>query len=116
MSLDDDPWKIVALKNPDKELHEKSAANDDPLNLLHPSRVLLAGKPNSGKTAVALAILARKQPPFETGRSQSGIGPGARRSRNDPTSAAQVSALPLYVRRLSSPNLSSGSPLSNTGT
>ena len=62
---DDDPWKIVALKNPDKELHEKTAANDDPLNLLHPSRVLLAGKPNSGKTAVVLALIARKQPVFE---------------------------------------------------
>jgi hypothetical protein len=62
---DDDPWKIVALKNPDKELHEKTAANDDPLNLLHPSRVLLAGKPNSGKTAVVLAMIARKQPVFE---------------------------------------------------
>lgn len=51
---DEDPWKIVALKNPDKELHEKSAANDDPLNLLHPSRVLLAGKPNSGVTRFML--------------------------------------------------------------
>ena len=63
--MDDDQWKIVATKNPDKELHEKTAANDDPLNLLHPSRVLLAGKPNSGKTAVVLNLCGRKQPPFE---------------------------------------------------
>lgn len=61
----DDPWQIVAMRNPDKELHEKTASNDDPLNLLHPSRVLLAGKPNSGKTAVVHNLIARKQPPFE---------------------------------------------------
>ena len=36
-----DAWEIVPLQNPDKELHEKTAANDDPLSLLHPSRVLL---------------------------------------------------------------------------
>ena len=60
-----DEWAIVAMKNPDKDLHEKTAANDDPLNTLHPSRVLLAGKPNSGKTAVVHNLIARKQPAFE---------------------------------------------------
>eukprot|EP01047_Picozoa_sp_COSAG01_P040091 COSAG01_NODE_3354_length_6215_cov_299.344016_4_plen_199_part_00 len=61
----EDKWTIKAVANPDKELHEKSASNDDPLNLLHPSRILLAGKPNSGKTAVVHNLICRKQPHFE---------------------------------------------------
>ena len=63
-----DPWKIVpAGPNRDKTDHEtnKGKENADPLNLLHPFRCLLAGKPNSGKTEVALALIARQTPPFE---------------------------------------------------
>ena len=63
-----DPWAIVpAGPNPDKSDHEtnKQKENSDPLNVLHPARILLAGKPNSGKTEVALACIARQTPPFE---------------------------------------------------
>ena len=63
-----DPWAIVpAGDNPDKHDHETNAdkASADPLDLLHPFRCLLAGKPKSGKTEVALAILARQTKPFE---------------------------------------------------
>jgi DNA polymerase III delta prime subunit len=61
----EDKWAIKPIENPDKKLHEKTATNDDPLNLLHPTRLLLAGKPNSGKSLVALTCIARKQPTFE---------------------------------------------------
>ena len=60
----EDKWAIKALPNPDKTDHE-SEPGVDPLDICHPFRLLLAGKPNSGKTSVALACVARQNPPFE---------------------------------------------------
>ena len=68
MQRPEDPWAIqVAPPNPDKWDHEKAEdkVNDDPLNYLHPFRACVAGKPNSGKTNYALALIARQTPPFE---------------------------------------------------
>lgn len=62
----DDPWAIaIAPPNPDKWDHERQKDNADPINYLHPFRLCVAGKPNSGKTNFALACIARQTPPFE---------------------------------------------------
>ena len=56
---------IIPIKNPDKIWHEKWTLNRDPLNLPHPFRGVLLGKPNSGKTTVMKNILVRARPVFE---------------------------------------------------
>lgn len=66
MQSTDDPWAIaIAPPNPDKWDHERQKDNDDPINYLHPFRLCVAGKPNSGKTNYALSCISRQTPPFE---------------------------------------------------
>ena len=59
------PKEIIPIKNPDKGWHEKWTPHRDPLNLPHPFRAVLLGKPNSGKTTVMKNILIRCKPIFE---------------------------------------------------
>jgi ABC-type phosphate/phosphonate transport system ATPase subunit len=60
------PKKLIHLKNADKHFHEKWTQKRDPLNIPHPYRACIIGKPNSGKTSVIKNILVRADPPFET--------------------------------------------------
>ena len=59
------PKKIIPIKNPDKAFHEKWRPGRDPLNIPHPFRAVLLGKPNSGKTTVMKNILIRAMPEFQ---------------------------------------------------
>ena len=59
------PKELIPIKNPDKDWHEKWTPHCDPLNIPHPFRAVLLGKPNSGKTTVMKNILIRAKPAFE---------------------------------------------------
>jgi hypothetical protein len=62
------PYKIVPVKNGDKELHEKWYEGRDPVNIPSPYRWLFTAKPDGGKTTAALTIIAHTQDspePFE---------------------------------------------------
>jgi hypothetical protein len=59
------PKEIIVIENPDKKWHEKWKKNRDELNIPHPFRAVLLGKPNSGKTLIMKNILARATPEFE---------------------------------------------------
>ena len=59
------PKEIIAFPNADKGFHESWKKEDDELNFPHPFRVVLTGRPNSGKTTVVKNILIRQNPPFE---------------------------------------------------
>jgi len=59
------PQCIIPIKNPDKAFHEKWKPSRDPLNLPHPFRVCLLGKPNSGKTTIMKNIIVRCRPAFQ---------------------------------------------------
>jgi hypothetical protein len=59
------PKMIIPIPNPDKGFHESWTKGRDALNLPHPYRVVLLGKPNSGKTTVMKNILIRAKPEFE---------------------------------------------------
>ena len=58
------PTKVIAIKNADKNWHEKWEPWRDLLNIPHPFRAVLMGPPNSGKTTVVKNILMRADPPF----------------------------------------------------
>ena len=62
------PKRIIPFRNRDKEFHETWDAQRDWLDIPHPFRMLLAAKPNGGKTTVILNIIlrvARSDRPFE---------------------------------------------------
>ena len=61
------PKEILIIKNPDKFYHEnwKTPKNRDPLDIPHPYRIVICGKPNSGKSMLAKNILLRASKPFE---------------------------------------------------
>lgn len=59
------PNKLLVLKNPDKEFHEKWTKGRNMLNPPHPFRMLLLGPPHVGKTCTAKNILLRQDPPFK---------------------------------------------------
>jgi hypothetical protein len=59
------PQCIIPIKNPDKLFHEKWTPSRDPLDLPHPFRICLLGKPNSGKTTIMKNIIVRCTPEFE---------------------------------------------------
>lgn len=59
------PQRIIPISNPDKEFHESWSEDRDPLNIPHPYRACLFGKPNVGKTTIALNLLLRADPPFK---------------------------------------------------
>ena len=59
------PKKLIYIKNPDKNFHEKWTKHRDELDIPHPSRILAVGPPNMGKTLVAKNIILRANPPYE---------------------------------------------------
>ena len=62
------PNAIIPIQNNDKTFHEKWKANRDWLDFPHPFRMILASKPNSGKTTVIKNVLIRTalgDDPFE---------------------------------------------------
>jgi len=62
------PNRIIAFRNHDKEFHEAWSPDRDWLDIPHPFRMVLAAKPNGGKTTVILNIILRvacSDAPFE---------------------------------------------------
>jgi len=59
------PNKILVLKNADKSFHESWTKGRNLMNFPHPSRILLLGPPNSGKTNIVKNLLIRAKPQFE---------------------------------------------------
>ena len=62
------PSKIIPFENHDKLFHEQWYEGRDWLDIPHPFRMLLAAKPNGGKTTVILNIILRVacgKTPFE---------------------------------------------------
>ena len=59
------PDRILVIKNPDKEFHEKWYRGRNKLNIPHPFRAVLLGPPHRGKTLTVKNILLREDPPFE---------------------------------------------------
>ena len=53
------PKRIIPFQNRDKAFHEIWDAERDWLDIPHPFRILLASKPNGGKTTVILNIILR---------------------------------------------------------
>lgn len=53
------PRKIIPFKNKDKQFHEEWTSDRDWLDIPHPFRMVLASKPNGGKTTVILNIILR---------------------------------------------------------
>ena len=62
------PSRIIPFENHDKAFHEQWYEGRDLLDIPHPFRMLLAAKPNGGKTTVILNIILRVacgKDPFE---------------------------------------------------
>jgi hypothetical protein len=59
------PDVLLALKNADKEFHEKWNKGRNMLNITHPFRAVFLGPPNTGKSTSVKNILLRADPPFE---------------------------------------------------
>lgn len=59
------PKEILHIKNADKGFHEKWTKGRDPLNIPHPFRCVLMGKPNSGKSTIIKNLILRALPEFE---------------------------------------------------
>ena len=62
------PFRIIPFRNRDKSFHESWTPGRDWLDFLHPFRMLLAAKPNGGKTTVILNLILRSalgRRPFE---------------------------------------------------
>jgi hypothetical protein len=57
--------QIVLFTNKQKKHHENWYAGRDLLNLPCPSRIVMAGKPNSGKTSIILNMILKAQPHYE---------------------------------------------------
>ena len=56
---------IVVLNNPDKTKNEHWSVNRDLFNIPSPSRILVAARPNSGKTNFIMNFLLKQNPPFK---------------------------------------------------
>jgi hypothetical protein len=62
------PRKIIPLKNPDKKMHEYYKSNDNPIRFPKPFKCCISGRPNSGKSLLALHIIfshQEKKPKFD---------------------------------------------------
>ena len=59
--------RLLVFNNPDKDWHEKWTKKraEDPINIPHPSRIVICGEPNIGKGNIAKNILIHQEPPFE---------------------------------------------------
>ena len=58
------PSCVIPIKNKDKEFHQPIDM-EDLANMAHPSRIILCGNPNSGKSLAILNMLLHKKPPFQ---------------------------------------------------
>ena len=58
------PNCVIPITNKDKLFHE-SVDMQDLGNMAHPSRIILCGNPNSGKSLAILNMLLHKKPPFQ---------------------------------------------------
>lgn len=59
------PNKIIPIHNADKNWHECWDEKRGMLDIPHPWRAVLLGKPNSGKSTIVKNLLLRADPPFE---------------------------------------------------
>jgi hypothetical protein len=62
------PRKITPLPNPDKKLHEKYRKSHNPIRFPKPFKCCISGRPNSGKSLMALHIIMahqEKKPKFD---------------------------------------------------
>jgi hypothetical protein len=59
------PDELIPIHNSDKDFHEEWYEGRNPLNLCHPWRGVIVGKPNSGKSTIIKNLLIRADPPFE---------------------------------------------------
>lgn len=57
--------KIYIFPNKDKKFHEKWTKERRPLNIPHPFRAVLLGKPNSGKTLISKNLILHQRPKFQ---------------------------------------------------
>ena len=58
------PNCVIPITNKDKLFHE-TVDMQDLGNMAHPSRIILCGNPNSGKSLAILNMLLHKKPPFQ---------------------------------------------------
>ena len=59
------PDVLLPLSNPDKDFHESWTRGRNMLNFPHPTRYVMLGPPNCGKSTTVKNILLRADPPFE---------------------------------------------------
>ena len=59
------PNEIIPIRNEDKLFHERWKPGRNALNIPHPMRCVLLGRPNSGKTTVMKNIILRCKPAYE---------------------------------------------------
>lgn len=59
------PRKVIVFENLDKKSKEKWTKSRDLLNIPAPSRITIAGSPNSGKTNLVKNLLVRANPPYK---------------------------------------------------
>lgn len=59
------PNKLIPILNEDKTFHESWTKTRNRLNIPHPFRAVLLGKPNCGKGCVAKNLVLRAKPEFE---------------------------------------------------
>ena len=55
------PRHIVSLPNPDKKLHERYKKGDNPIRFPKPFKCCISGRPNSGKSLMAIHIILAHQ-------------------------------------------------------
>jgi hypothetical protein len=83
------PKEIVPLPNPDKRKHEKYKKGDNPIRFPKPFKLSIIGKPNSGKSLMAIhVILAHqaKEPKFDEIHIVHGCNSSKEYDRLEPTS------------------------------
>ena len=91
------PREIIALPNPDKKKHEKYKKGDNPIRFPKPFKLSIIGKPNSGKSLMAIhVILAHqaKNPKFDEIHIIHGCNTSKEYDRLEPTSIR--ASIPSY--------------------
>ncbi len=58
------PKRLLIIPNADKKFYERWRPKRDPLDIIHPFRACMMGKPHVGKTMCIKNILLRCDPPF----------------------------------------------------
>ena len=57
--------KLKIFKNPDKAWHEEWTPKRNIMNIPHPHRFYICGRPNSGKTSFIFNLILKQSPPFQ---------------------------------------------------